>query len=162
MIRVLSAILFISSACAEQTTFGAGAEPARSMIAEALECGKARFNVVLPSEVVVDFKLHVMLPDDFTNTLQVPNWVQSVYIAPTIYLQLDSSQGVSIEKLCTSIAHELTHAMVYKISNGKAPIWLDEGLALYVDGSKTKKQPIDITQCQNWALHTPAERSWLH
>ncbi len=41
------------------------------------------------------------------------------------------------EELERVIFHEYTHALVHQLSNGKAPVWLNEGLAQYEEGRRS-------------------------
>ncbi|MCK4739855.1 MAG: hypothetical protein KAT46_07890 [Deltaproteobacteria bacterium] len=42
------------------------------------------------------------------------------------------------------IVHEYTHAVVHRISKGQAPVWLNEGLAQYLEGLRTKDKKAEL------------------
>lgn len=48
-----------------------------------------------------------------------------------IFLKSSSKVGIEISE--RTLFHELVHLAVYRLSKGKAPTWLDEGLALYLE-----------------------------
>jgi hypothetical protein len=70
--------------------------------------------------------------EDFTNILDVPSWAAAIYDGkiriPFQYASLN------IEELESIIRHELTHALLHRISGNNVPTWLHEGIAQYKDG----------------------------
>ncbi len=69
-------------------------------------------------------------PEFWTRT-KSPAWVRGLYDG-MIHLRIapdEPQAGVSAELL----RHEYTHALVDRVSAGRAPVWLNEGLALYIE-----------------------------
>ena len=50
-------------------------------------------------------------------------------------------QGTSVGDLAPILRHEVTHAVVYDLSHGQAPRWLQEGLAQECEGEKLQLFP---------------------
>ncbi len=69
----------------------------------------------------------------FRDITRSPSWVGAIYDG-----RIKIPVGGITEKtepLEKTIFHEYTHAVVRRLSNGKAPTWLNEGMAQYEDGS---------------------------
>lgn len=70
--------------------------------------------------------------------------------------------GLSADQQRTTIAHELTHAVLAPATSGRTPGWLGEGLAMYVSGDRrsveaTAGQPLSLR-----ALSRPDALGRLH
>lgn len=79
-----------------------------------------------------EFTVILYSNEDFTNILDVPSWAAAIYDGkiriPFQYASLN------IEGLESIIRHELTHALLHRISGNNLPAWLHEGIAQYKDG----------------------------
>lgn len=81
-------------------------------------------------------------PEFWTRT-DSPAWVRGLYDG-VIHLRIvpgEPQAGISPELL----RHEYTHALVDRVSVGRAPVWLNEGLALYIErrGNPLAEDPSD-------------------
>jgi tetratricopeptide (TPR) repeat protein len=79
-----------------------------------------------------EFTVILYSKEDFANILDVPTWAAAIYDGkiriPFQYASLN------IEELESIIRHELTHALLHRISGNNVPTWLHEGIAQYKDG----------------------------
>ncbi|WP_447972746.1 tetratricopeptide repeat protein [Nitrospira sp. Kam-Ns4a] len=66
----------------------------------------------------------------FRELIAGPVWAQGVFDG-RIHLPVD----VGAASPDSTLAHEYTHALVHRLSGGRAPAWLDEGLALLMEGA---------------------------
>lgn len=84
------------------------------------------------------FKVIVYHGPEFWTRTNSPTWVRGLYDG-VIHLRVvpgEPQAGLSAELL----RHEYTHALVDRLSAGRAPVWLSEGLALYVE---RRGRPLD-------------------
>lgn len=70
-------------------------------------------------------------PAEFHDVVKTPHWIGGVYDGK-IRLPLTGVE-LSTEQRDAIVAHEMTHAFVNFLSEGKAPPWLNEGLAEYFE-----------------------------
>ncbi len=79
-----------------------------------------------------EFTVILYSNEDFTSILDVPSWAAAIYDGkiriPFQYASLN------IEDLESIIRHELTHALLHRISGNNVPAWLHEGIAQHKDG----------------------------
>jgi hypothetical protein len=76
----------------------------------------------------------------------VPEWTSSQVEGPVLFLQ----QADNLSSSGTVLAHEMTHLVMNRLLSGRAPLWLDEGLAEYYGefgfsefkGAKRSKRPV--------------------
>ncbi len=71
--------------------------------------------------------------DRFMDITRSPSWAGAIYDG-----RIKIPVGGITEKtalLEKTILHEYTHAVVRRLSKGRAPVWLNEGIAQYEDGS---------------------------
>ncbi len=77
----------------------------------------------------------VLYPEkDFFDITRSPSWVGAIYDG-----QIKMPAGGLVERtgeLERVIFHEYTHALVFRLSRGRAPAWLNEGLAQYEEGAR--------------------------
>jgi len=75
----------------------------------------------------------VLYPEkDFFDITRSPSWVGAIYDG-----KIKMPAGGLVERtaeLERVIFHEYTHALVFRLSRGRAPAWLNEGLAQYEEG----------------------------
>ena len=92
--------------------------------------------------------IRLMDEETFFQTTGAPRWTNAMFYRGQIIIPLSSDHPVDFENLSRSIKHEYTHAIINALTGGRAPGWLDEGVAQWAEGS------------ENPALK-PALRSWL-
>lgn len=74
--------------------------------------------------------------EDFHRLRQTPDWVAGIYDGK---IRLPIKNGnFSAEEFKHLLRHEYTHAVVFELSNGKCPIWFNEGLAKYEESKQVK------------------------
>jgi tetratricopeptide (TPR) repeat protein len=90
-------------------------------------CGA--FHTVPLSRVIV-----VVYPSrqSYEEALDAPRWSAAAYDGK-MRIPQTTLEGASDERLNELVSHEFTHAMVRRLSRGRAPTWLNEGLAEYFE-----------------------------
>lgn len=83
---------------------------------------------------------------EFWRQTDSPAWVRGLYDGVVIHLRVipdEPQAGISAALL----RHEYTHALVDRVSAGRAPVWLNEGLALYIErrGRSPAQDPPGVT-----------------
>lgn len=74
------------------------------------------------------------LPKDFNKVSSLPLWAGGSYDGK---IRIPLSPNLkSAQQLRGAIFHEYTHHVVHSLTEGKCPIWLNEGLAQYFEGIK--------------------------
>jgi tetratricopeptide (TPR) repeat protein len=73
--------------------------------------------------------------EQFRDTTRSPSWVGALYDGR---IKIPAG-GITerTEVLEKVIFHEYTHAVVHRLSRGRAPMWLNEGMAQYEEGKRT-------------------------
>lgn len=75
--------------------------------------------------------------DTFRDVTRSPSWAGAIYDG-RIKLPAGGihEKTAELEKV---IFHEYTHAVVHRLSGGRAPVWLNEGLAQYEEGRSSSE-----------------------
>jgi hypothetical protein len=96
------------------------------------------------------FSTSIRLMDEqsFFELTGAPTWTNAMYFRGQIIIPIATDLPIDMENLRRAVRHEFTHAVLSALSGGRAPGWLDEGIAQWAEGS------------ENPALQ-PALRSWL-
>jgi hypothetical protein len=76
--------------------------------------------------------VHVHPDDLFPARTGSPGWAGGLFDG-SIHLPM----GAAVAATDRSLKHEVAHAVVHRLSGGHAPAWLDEGLALCLEGGGT-------------------------
>ena len=71
---------------------------------------------------------------EYFHLMETPDWVGGFYDGK-IRVPLESGH-VGDEGFLSLLRHELAHAFLDRISHGRAPAWLQEGLAQYIEGRR--------------------------
>ncbi len=127
---------------------GENQEAAR-LVSDVLE--DAYFSVGRKLDLYPDTPVDVVLypSEDFHEVTQTPDWTGGVYDG-RIKLPVRGVEGRS-ELLERTLRHEYGHVLVTKISRGKVPVWLNEGLAIWAEESADGDR-------EDWAYDTIAGR----
>lgn len=97
---------------------------------------------------VVKSSVRLMEEEEFFSVTGAPRWTNALFYKGQIILPLSNTEAIDMDNLRRSAKHEFTHAIISSLSAGRAPGWLDEGLAQWTEGS------------ENPALQ-PALKAWL-
>jgi len=84
-------------------------------------------------------ELIVLLYDEqeFGDLFNTPHWVSGLYDGK---VRLPAYRwGLLNAMLPALAAHEMTHAFIAELASGKAPAWLNEGLAVYMENQVTPR-----------------------
>lgn len=71
----------------------------------------------------------------FTSTITEAPWVTAAYHKGRIFIPVDATNPPEPRRLTHTVTHEYVHAVIDDLTDSNAPAWLDEGLALYIEGS---------------------------
>lgn len=74
--------------------------------------------------------------ENFRRATGAPGWTNALYYRGQIIIPLSVTEEPDVENLKRSIRHEYTHAVINSLSAGRAPGWLDEGLAEWMEGDE--------------------------
>ena len=97
---------------------------------------EAYFTVGSKFEDYPDDRTPVVLytQQDFHNITQTPGWAGAAFDGriklPVRGLQADDAQLLRV------VRHEYAHSLITQLSNGRAPVWLNEGLAVWAEESE--------------------------
>jgi len=72
----------------------------------------------------------VYSPEDFARIRAVPEWVAGLYDGK---IRVPAAEAMKDETMKRLIRHEYTHAVVGDLSKNRCAIWLNEGLAKYME-----------------------------
>ena len=70
--------------------------------------------------------------DRFRRLTDTPAWAAGLFDG-RVHLGTDAMQS-RLDDVDASLAHEYAHALVHRLAGGRAPAWVEEGLALYFEG----------------------------
>ena len=106
---------------------------------------------------------------DFHNITQTPGWAGAAFDGriklPVRGLQADDAQ------LTRVVRHEYAHSLIIQLSNGRAPVWLNEGLAVWAEESEDGERQawaeqkiagqelFTLDQLSNSFIQLPVERA---
>lgn len=84
------------------------------------------------------FSTSIRLMDEhsFYELTGAPAWTNAMFIRGQIVIPISTTQPIDLENLHRSVKHEYTHAIISALSGGRAPGWLDEGLAQLMEGDE--------------------------
>ena len=101
----------------------------------ALHRAVAKFERYLKPRAGLAPELVLMNEDFFKRKITDAHWVTAVYHKGRIFIPVPAHAGIDKERIIHTIAHEYSHAIIDDLTDGNAPAWLDEGIALVVEGS---------------------------
>jgi hypothetical protein len=107
-----------------------------------------RYTRLLGEIPAVRSSIRLMEEQEFYRVTGAPEWTNALYLRGQIIIPLSAAETIDHENLNRSAVHEFSHAVIHAVSGGRAPGWIDEGLAQWIEGP------------ENPALQ-PALRSWL-
>lgn len=99
----------------------------------------------------------------FMDITQAPNWVGALYDG-RIRVPVDGLTSVNND-LARVLKHELTHSFVTQKTRGRCPVWLQEGIAQYMEGKRSHKAAARLVAAFNQHLEMSLaayESSWLN
>jgi hypothetical protein len=81
-----------------------------------------------------DLAVRVLDEEGYIRLSGAPQWTQAIFRQGEILLSLASFDSEGLANFYRSVRHEYTHAVVHALSGGRAPGWIDEGLAQRAEG----------------------------
>ena len=108
------------------------------------------------------FSTSIRLTDQesFHRATGAPKWTNALFYRGQILIPLALDTEPDMDNLRRSVRHEYTHAVVNALSAGRAPGWIDEGLAQWIEGEEnpalrpalyhwlTKNDPVPLSLMQ--------------
>jgi tetratricopeptide (TPR) repeat protein len=98
----------------------------------------------------------------FADITSAPNWVGALNDG-RIRVPVQGLSGVTPE-LSRVLRHELTHSFVQQKTHGRAPVWLQEGLAQWMEGKRSGDAAaalVQIYDAKQGAQLAQLEGSWM-
>jgi hypothetical protein len=80
--------------------------------------------------------LRLMDEESFFLSTGAPRWTNALFYRGQIIIPLSPTEEVDFENVARSVKHEYTHAVIHALTGGKAPGWIDEGLAQLAEGTE--------------------------
>jgi tetratricopeptide (TPR) repeat protein len=99
----------------------------------------------------------------FRDTTRVPGWAGALNDG-RIRVPVEGINSVTPE-LSRILKHELTHSFVHQISLGRCPTWLNEGLAQWMEGSRSEQSAKYLVAAYDRGQFIPLDRlegSWMN
>lgn len=96
----------------------------------------------------VNSTIRIMEEETFFLATGAPRWTNALFYRGQVMIPLALDAEPDYENIYRAVRHEFTHALLHALSQGRAPGWLDEGLAQWAEGD------------ENPALK-PALHTWL-
>jgi hypothetical protein len=102
---------------------------AREIIQEYSSFFQLKYTNISPVEIrfVTDFSFH--------NKYRAPKWANAFFLNGVVLIPQSTLDKGDIRR---ALRHELSHLVVYRGFGPNVPEWLDEGLALYLEGDQTQ------------------------
>jgi len=105
---------------------------AADLVAQGLE--RAYFHVGAKLDLYPGERVPVVLyaSEDFHDVTQTPSWSAGVYDG-RIKLPVGGLMASDEDVLERTLRHEYGHVLVHELSRGRAPVWLNEGVAIWAE-----------------------------
>ncbi|MGD9763276.1 MAG: hypothetical protein AB7V27_06160 [Candidatus Binatia bacterium] len=137
--------------------FAGGAREVQSaadLVAGGLE--EAYFHLGTKLDLYPDERIAVVLypSEDFHDITQTPSWTAGVYDG-RIKLPVGGLAAQDEAVLQRTLRHEYGHVLVHRLSRGRCPVWLNEGVAIWGEEERDGERT-------DWAERTIAGRELLH
>lgn len=139
------------------------------LVENGLEATHKRLTNLFGQLPPVSASVRLMTMAAFTRATGAPEWTNALYVRGQILIPIGAEQLKDHQSIVRSVSHEYTHAVVSALSKGKAPGWLDEGLAQWIEGEEnpvlkpalyewlSDNDPIPLAQLQGGFTKLPAE-----
>jgi tetratricopeptide (TPR) repeat protein len=99
----------------------------------------------------------------FTDITQAPSWVGALNDG-RIRVPVDGLSSVT-EELARVLIHELTHSFIMQKTRGRCPVWLQEGVAQYMEGKRSHRAAARLVSAYDGHLEISLasyENSWMN
>jgi hypothetical protein len=80
--------------------------------------------------------IRVMDEEAFFAATGAPRWTNALFYRGQVLIPLSLDVEPDHENVYRAVRHEFTHAVLHSLSAGRAPGWLDEGLAQWTEGDE--------------------------
>lgn len=100
---------------------------------------------------------------DFVDITRAPSWASALNDG-RIRVPVQGLTSVTSD-LSSTLKHELTHSFVHQKTRGRAPAWLQEGVAQWMEGKRSRESAALLTQAYERKAHIPLkamERSFAN
>lgn len=124
-------------------------------ISQALQFSHDRYAALFGPLPPLSSSVRLMDEETFYAATGAPRWTNALYYKNQIIIPLGKDSEIDVDNLERSVRHEYTHAVINALSGGRAPGWLDEGLAQWAEGTENPAlQPALLRWLQ---VHPPVE-----
>lgn len=107
-----------------------------NVVGNALSATHHRLSNLLGPLPAISTSVRLMTSAAFTHATGAPEWTNALYVRGQILIPIGIDQINDHDGIRRSVSHEYTHAVVAALSSGRAPGWLDEGLAQWIEGEE--------------------------
>jgi tetratricopeptide (TPR) repeat protein len=98
----------------------------------------------------------------FRNVSRAPGWAGALNDG-RIRMPVQGLSSMTPE-LSATLKHELTHSFVFQKTRGQCPVWLNEGVAQYLEGARSEEYAADLIQLNEKKMGVSLatlEGSWM-
>jgi tetratricopeptide (TPR) repeat protein len=99
----------------------------------------------------------------FTDITQAPSWVGALNDG-RMRIPVDGLLSVN-DALARVLKHELTHSFLMQETQGRCPVWLQEGIAQYMEGKRSGREAARLSSAYEQQMEISLasyETSWLN
>jgi hypothetical protein len=99
----------------------------------------------------------------FMDITRAPNWVEALNDG-RIRIPVEGLAGMT-DELARVLKHELTHSFLTQKTGGRCPVWLQEGLAQYMEGKRSRSAAAQLASAYEHHMEyslASYETSWLN
>jgi len=111
----------------------------------------------------IEFELNYAPPDpigvllyteqDFVDITRAPSWAGAANDG-RIRMPVQGLTSVT-DHLSSTLKHELTHSFIFQKTRGRAPVWLHEGIAQWMEGKRSRDNANLLIQAYEQKLSVP-------
>ncbi len=103
-------------------------------ISEEIDYSHRRYKQLLGDIPTLSVSVGLLDEELFFKTTKAPRWINALFFEGKILIPVPENGKIELDNLCKSLRHEFSHIVIASVSGGRAPGWLDEGLAQWTEG----------------------------